>query len=307
MNKLKKVDFNVKQICLTVYKALLLLKHLINGPLSKEQIMNLLNNDDLVRQPVSNENIRVLLNSLKKLGCEISKPDLKHNYKYTLSKNPFSLNLTKEEVNLINKFRKNIIGKNKLEDVLNTNSLINTIRLITGNSEFSENLKNHNILTDIKPDFIEKLKECCDNKSIVLFKYLSGRKLTEFEMETSFIKYEKDKLYIWGYSPKYNDFSYLRVDKIKSLKIIDKTPKNVHKTNLVRYKNFNTDYCLEENEVLVEKNEKELIIDYKIENKFRAIQKFLELGCECKIISPEPFKQEFFQTLKEIKRVYENG
>ena len=169
-----------------------------------------------------------------------------------------------------------------------------------------ENLKNYNILTDINPDFIKKLKECCNNKSIVILEYVSGKRLTKFEMETAFLKYEKNRLYIWGYSNKYNDFSYLRVDKIKSFEIIDKMPQKSHETGTIRYKMFNREYSLEKTETLVEKNENELIIDYKIENKFRAVQKFLELGSECKIISLESFKQEFILTLKEIRGGYEN-
>ena len=70
---------------------------------------------------------------------------------------------------------------------------------------------------------------------------------------------------------------------------------------------FDKNYFLDENESLVEKNDDEMIIDYKVENKFQAIQKFLELGCDCKIISPKSFKKDFVKTLKSIKEVYKNG
>ena len=64
---------------------------------------------------------------------------------------------------------------------------------------------------------------------------------------------------------------------------------------------------LEENETLIENNENYLMIEYKVENKFKAVQKFLELGCDCKIISPDSFKKEFISILKSIKEVYKNG
>ena len=128
--------------------------------------------------------------------------------------------------------------------------------------------------------------------------------MSEFEMITSFLKYERDRLYVWGYSTKYKDFSYLRMDKIKSLKVLDKSSEKIYNNYCIRYEMFNKNYNPEENEIIIEEKENSLIIDCNIESKFYAIQKFLEMGCDCKIISPEPFKQEFLSTLKSLKEVY---
>ena len=304
MNKVRKVDFNVKYICLTAYKALLLLKHLITRPLNKELIFNIFDNDDFVSQPVSSENLRVMINSLKELGCEISRPNPKNNFYYELLKNPFSMNLTKEEINLLGKFRKKIIGQNDYKDVLNTNSLFDKLCLAIDDEQTKEKFKNLKLLNDVSANLIEKVQQCCENKNTVIFEYISGKKLSEFEMITSFLKYERDRLYVWGYSQKYKDFSYLRMDKIKSLRILDKSAEKIYNNYTIRYEVYNKNYHLEKNEELMEEKDNSLIIDYKTENKFRAIQKFLEMGNECKIISPDYFKNEFISTVKSINEVY---
>ena len=307
MEKLEKLTFNTRQICLTAYKGLFLLKHLIAKPLNKEEIIALFKNDDFIPQNISQENIRLIINTLKELGCVISKPEIKNNYKYELLKTPFCLNLSKEEVVLINKFRKNFIENVDLDTVLGLNSLINIICFLIENSHTKETLQNQNELPEIKLSLIEKLKQCCKNKSTVIFEYISGKKISILEMQTSFLKYEKGRLYIWGFSSKYNDFSYLRVDKIKNFKVINNESKGIENNTIIRYRLFNTDYFLENNEVFVEKKDNELIIDYYVENNFKAIQKFLEFGDNCKIISPNSFKSELIQTIRVIRRTYYNG
>ena len=307
MNSLRKVDFNVKYICLTAYKALLLLKYLIVQPLNKQEIFEIFENDEFIAQPLSSESLRVMINSLKELGCKISRPNPKNNYKYELLENPFSLSLSKDEINLIRRFRKKLVGKKDWHDILNTNSLIDKIALAVDNKEIKEFLENQKLLPEIDKTLISDIQKCCENKSTVLFEYLSGRKISNFEMITSFLKYERDRLYVWGYSKKYKDFSYLRMDKIKSFKILDKPSEKIYNNFSVRYEVFNINYNLQDNENLVERKTNSLVIDYNIENKFHAIQKFLEMGCECKIISPESFRQEFLLTLKSLKEVYSDG
>ena len=121
-----------------------------------------------------------------------------------------------------------------------------------------------------------------------------------------FIKCEKDKLYVWGYSTKYEEISYLRIDKIKSFEIKEKSTNNIYKNTIIRYEMYDLNYELEPNEICVGKTDKSIIIDYISENNFNSIQKFLEKGSDCKILEPATFKKEFISVLKSIKEVYQN-
>ena len=306
MNRLTKADFNYKYICLTAYRTLLLLKYLMAGALDKQKIVQLFDDDAFVLNGITSENIRVMINSLKEVGCKISRPNNKNNFQYILTENPFYLDFTNDEIKLLNKFRKKFLGNKDLNYILNTNSLFEKICLLISNESTKENIRNHNLLPDVDRGLIINLQNLCRNKDKVVFNYLSGRKLSEFEMIASFLKYERDRLYIWGYSTKYNDYSYLRADKIKSFRILEKQSQEIVNDYVIRYEIYNKSYLPESNETIVESNNNFLLIDYKAENKFRAIQKFLELGNEGKIISPEEFKQEFIETVKSVKEIYKN-
>ena len=190
---------------------------------------------------------------------------------------------------------------------LNMNSFIEKLCLIIDDENIIESLKSKGLLAGANTDLIKQINICCKNKSRVIFKYLSHKKITDFEMITSFIKYENDKLYVWGYSTKYKEVSYIRIDKIKSFSIVEKYTLNDYNKNVIRYEMFNLDYNLAPNEVLVSRTDKSLVIDYKSESRFHSIQKFLEKGYNCKILEPEDFKNEFISVLKSIKEVYTNG
>ena len=306
MKKIKKTDFNFNYICATAYRVLLLLKFLMVKGLTRKEIIECLEKDEFIVHKVNSEIIRTTLNSLKDVGCEISRPCKKNGFEYRLIKNPFSLKLSEAEIKLLNKFRKKSAIKNDLNEILNINSFIEKICLIIDDEDTIESLKSKGLLADADTDLIKQINICCKNKSLVVFKYLSHKKITDFEMVTSFLKYEKNKLYVWGYSTKYNEVSYIRVDKIKSFSVKEKFSQRDYEKSIIRYEMFDLNYELEPNEILVSKTDKSMIINYNAESKFHSIQKFLEKGSNCKILEPDSFKKEFISVLKSIKEVYSN-
>ncbi|MBQ7450262.1 WYL domain-containing protein [bacterium] len=307
MNELKKTDFNFNYICLTAYRALLLLKFLSVRNLTRQNIIDLFKKDEFIYNEITEEVIRSMINTLKNVGCEITRPAHGNNYEYRLIKTPFSLSLNPQEIKLINKFRKKTILKNGWQNIINTNLLIDKICLAINDEEIKDNLKSNGLLTGERINLIKRINECCKNNSTVIFKYVSNKKINDFEMITSFIKYEKGKLYVWGYSQKYKDFSYLRIDKIKDFEIKEISSTKIYGCQIIRFEMYDSSYEIKENEVLVENKGNVRIIDYRSKSDFHSIQKFLEMGSDCKIISPLSFKNEFISVLKSIKEVYSNG
>ncbi len=307
MENLQQIDFIKKPVCLTAYKTFLLLKFLLRSPLEISKIIELFEKDPFIEDPLSIPNLRYLVKSLREIGCKIHKPILINNKKYILGENPFLITLDEDEIKLICKFKKNPYEKNDWKTILYTNSFINKICLIFNNKKDIHKLKNTDLLSTIDPKLIFDIEEFCKKRSTVVFKYHSGIRLCNMELVVSFLKYEKDKLYVWGYNPHFDDFSYLRVDKIRSYKVYKEYSPKILNGKVVRYKMFNKNYILNDNEVLIEDQPDGLIIDYKIGNNFHAIQKFLELGPNCKILSPESFKEDFLETLKLTKMRYSDA
>lgn len=304
MRPATKSEFNLRYICLSAYKVLLLLKFLLYSPLTVQQIFEIFEKDAFVNQQPNKNALRLFSKSLRKIGCKIEKPTILNKNRYILNENPFLIDFNEDEINLLNKFRNNPYEKNNWKSILNSNSLINKICLIINNKSTIEKLKSENSLSQINPDTILELNELCKNRKTALFRYFSGLRLCNFEMITSFLKYENDKLYIWGFSPIFQELSYIRVDKIKKISTFDVISPKITNKEIIRYKIFNKNYIPNENEYIVEKTDEYLVIDYKILNYFHTIQYFLEKGDECKIISPEAFKSDVISIAEEIKKGY---
>ena len=82
----EKTELN--QISLTGMRALILVGLLIKAPRSLEEIKETFINYNIMEKSHSNDIIRIDLNTLRAMGCEISRASIKTNYKYVLTKHP---------------------------------------------------------------------------------------------------------------------------------------------------------------------------------------------------------------------------
>ena len=96
------------QVSLTGMRAIVLIGLLLQRPLSLEEIKEEFLNLNLVEEDSSTDIIRIDLNTLKTMGCEISRADKKTNGKFVLTKHPFLLDITSDEVLVFKKIYKKI-------------------------------------------------------------------------------------------------------------------------------------------------------------------------------------------------------
>ena len=106
------------QISLTGVRSLVLLGLLMQEPRSLEEIRAKFIEYNILDETHSNDILRIDLNTLRSIGCEISRAGKKTNYKYTLLKHPFDLKITNEEINLLKRVY------NKIKNNLSINALI---------------------------------------------------------------------------------------------------------------------------------------------------------------------------------------
>ena len=97
----EKTDLN--QISLTGIRSLVLLGLLIEEPRSLEEIRESFINYKIMEEEHSNDILRIDLNTIKSMGCEISRPSPKTDFKYVLTKHPFSLKISKDEIFVLKK------------------------------------------------------------------------------------------------------------------------------------------------------------------------------------------------------------
>ena len=93
----------VSQISLTGTRSLALIGLLIVAPRTFDEIKSELIKMNVFDEKNSDDTLRVDLNTIKSVGCELTRPCPSNGYKYALKKHPFILKLTKDDIKLLDK------------------------------------------------------------------------------------------------------------------------------------------------------------------------------------------------------------
>ena len=93
--KTKKVTYNLMSF--TGFKSMLLLSYLLEAPHSYEEIKKYFMENEFIHESISIDTLRVYINSLERLGCEIVRGKKAEGSKYKLVKHPFELRITDEQ------------------------------------------------------------------------------------------------------------------------------------------------------------------------------------------------------------------
>ena len=96
------------QISLTGMRSLVLMGLLLQRPRSLEEIRDEFLKMNLIEENTSTDILRIDLNTLRAMGCEISRAGKSTNRKYVIEKTPFSLDISSEEVSILKKVYKKI-------------------------------------------------------------------------------------------------------------------------------------------------------------------------------------------------------
>jgi len=308
---------NIDNISITAYRILSILNILLKEPLSDHDINQKLQENIEGSRSLSNDTLCIYINTLRSLGCEISRPSKNTGYKYVLKSHPFKLNLSLDEINTIIEIRKYIstLGNWKLaveiDDLFNQifdsiNAESKKTFLSIKKSVLCREVNIENILPEL--NLIEKY--CTQNADVVLLYNSPNSGEKEICLNADKLTLENGSFYLWGHNYELNETLYLRLDRIKSIKAVNIKGKNISSRGFeVKYK-LTGDSILtfvpSENEKILEKNDKELIISAKVKNKFKFIQNALSYGFDCQIISPENLRKEIIFKLKSMAEIYNN-
>ena len=147
---------DLNQISLTGLRALVLIGLLINKPCSMDEIRGAFINYKIIDEKSSTDILRIDLNTIKHMGCEISRPSAKTDNKYVLTKHPFDLKITKEEILALKKVYKKIKEKANLSNLFAYDELFRKISDYVCEEDIKEQLLGISIL---KYYDIEEIKE----------------------------------------------------------------------------------------------------------------------------------------------------
>lgn len=305
-NYIKQHD-EAKQVSMTGARALVILLSLFESPKTFEEIRDLLVECGVVDKEYSIDTIRIDINTLKAIGCKITKATKRNNHKYGLLYHPMNLVLTPEEVKTLKKIYK------KISKVASPNKILKYHKLFQKMSDMVEddNIKNQllgiSILKGENINLIEELvkDEKKNNKIRIAYKPV-GHPEEEYEISIEKLELRSNKLYVFCYNHTLSKRMFLNVSRIKSIicKMFDKGSSFGLDTTVKFKLNYFNDYEIEENETILESKNNCAIIEGKYFNEFIAIQRMLSFGSDCVVIEPEEIKETVINKLKEMRSMY---
>lgn len=308
--KTKQVTYNLMSF--TAFKALVLFTALSESPKSYGEICEIFYNHPYLREQISIDTLRVYINSLKRFGCEIKrvKGDDKIS-RYVITSHPFELKYSPEQLQSALKVFKSLVKNMDIEELINMEEFFEKIGNYIKNEDFINEAKKTSLLKDIDKNLLKALIECCKKKEQIIITYASPSSGTKkMELITDKIEIENGKIYLCGIGFEYKQYGTFLMNRIKSIDEIktEKTMPEGLKEIKVVYELYNTQKPeLESYETIVQQKENKFIIEAVSTNSFLLRQRLLALGANCKIISPDEFKNEFVALLKDMKAGYYCG
>ena len=300
------------QISLTGARAIALLGLLIEKPRSLEEIKQAFVAYNLMEKTGSYDVIRIDINTLRTMGCEISRADSKTDGKYVLKRHPFELKFGKDEINTLKHIYRKLRNELNIKTLLEYDQLFKKLADFVGDPETKEQILGISVLKSQNINMVYQLLDDCKEKRILklIYKSPNSQDASTKEIALKELVYKNDKFYLYGFDLNKKEAVTLNIDRILEILSreddIDRITGDIKPITIkFHLKDFGIN-GLEDCESIIEANKKGYVILGNYHNEFVAMQRILSLGSNCTIISPEWFKKQLIETLKSMKEAY-NG
>lgn len=299
---------NCNLMSLTGYRTLVLLNTLMESPKSIEEINNCFYENQYIKEKFSTDTLRIYINSLRAVGCDISRANKTNSNKYELISHPFDFDINSPQLKALSRFYNNIYDKIDIDQLIDIENLFIKISEYIKNEKTKTFLKNVSMLKNMDKSVLHELIIHCKKKNQITFLYKSPRSgKKEIEIIAEKLYFKSEKLYLLGQSITHGENAYYRADRILELSTIKlkKDKKETTKTKVIfELYNQRDEYIPDDNEKIIEKFDDKIIIEATSENKFSLLQNILYKAQDCKVISPANFQKELVSTLKSMKENY---
>ncbi len=297
----------INQVSLTGVRALVLLTLLLDEPKTFEEIKQAFINLKIMEPDSSDDIIRIDLNTLRNIGCEITRAGSKTNYKYKLLEHPFALKLSKDEIGVLHKVYNKMRSYAGIEIILKFDEFIRKIAAHVMDEEAREALCGISMLKDFDVKFVKDLLNDCKEKRILTLNYKKpGEQANEKVVSAQRLVVQNDNIFLYCYDFKRKESVTLNIKRILSI-ISRERGNNDINIKTIDVKFFLKNSCIldtDENEQIVENLPDGKLIIGKYYNEFLAIQRILSFGADCTVIEPTDFRAKVIEKLKSMRGVY---
>lgn len=300
---------DVTQISLTGVRSLALMGLLIVAPRSFKEIKEKFIEMKILEKESSDDVLRIDLNTIKTMGCDVARPCASNGYKYIMLKHPYELEINEDDVKLLKRIYNKVKESVNLDILLNYHDLFKKLADNICDEKIKEQLLGISALKYYNIDELKQFYSDCENRKKIelIYKNTETRKESHKRIKAQKFVFKNNKLYLYGYDLDIENPTILHYKHIK--KVISRNlDENKIPTReiVVTYKLKELAYNnLDENEVLLESNEEGLIIKGTYHNDFLAMQRVLSFGAKCIVIEPLDFRKKVIDKLKLMKGVYD--
>ncbi len=301
---------NCNLMSLTGYRTLVIFAALLQSPKTNDEINDCLLSNQYIKERFSSDTLRIYINSLREIGCDITRANKSNNKKYELLSHPFEYDIPKSQLKALLKLAKSGYEKIDVEDLISIEKVIKKIATLVKNEKTRADLQNSSGIKQIDLVLAKELLCHCRKKNQITFLYnspKSGHK--EIELVADKLSFKSSKLYLWGNNLTHNQYSYFVVDRIMKICSINlKKSEEDFAPRKVLYELYNRskDYIPDENEKIIIKTDEILVIEVTSKNEFSLMQRILYFGADCKVVEPIEFKNKLLNKLKLMEANYEN-
>lgn len=299
---------NPRQISLTGVRAIVILAMLSIKPCTFEELKDFLIQSNIVNREYSIDTIRIDLNTLKYIGCEISKATKKTNNSYILRSNPFQLSISEDEAQILSKIYKGIYKNLSIDRLLEYDDLFEKITTLISDENIKEYLRGISILKGLDKKLIQELLADARKHTRLTISYLAGNtKDIEYDITIEKLGFRSDKLYIYCYNHSIGKRTFLNFSRLKKVLVRQLRSDDIDTNDTIVEFNLNNykDYVLETNEEIVNTNGDMATVRGAYYTDFIALQRVLSFGPDCVVLSPEGIKTTLIEKLQSMREQYD--
>ena len=299
---------NPRQISLTGVRAIVILAMLSIKPCTFEELKDFLIQSNIVNREYSIDTIRIDLNTLKYIGCEISKATKKTNNSYILRSNPFQLFISEDEAQILSKIYKGIYKNLSIDRLLEYDDLFEKITTLISDENIKEYLRGISILKGLDKKLIQELLADARKHTRLTISYLAGNtKDIEYDITIEKLGFRSDKLYIYCYNHSIGKRTFLNFSRLKKVLVRQLRSDDIDTNDTIVEFNLNNykDYVLETNEEIVNTNGDMATVRGAYYTDFIALQRVLSFGPDCVVLSPEGIKTTLIEKLQSMREQYD--
>lgn len=303
----EKTELN--QISLTGMRAIVLVGLLIVRPRSLDEIRKAFIDLGIMEDENSDDILRIDLNTLKVMGCEISRASRKTGYKYILGKHPFTFKMKEDEAKILKKIYNRTKDSADISSLIGYDDLFRKIASHLDNEKAKEEILGISILKYYDVQMIKDLiTDCAQHNTLdIIYKKPTSSNETRKEINAQKVVFQNDKVYLYGYDFDKKDSIVLNIKRIRSIESRrpqDEYTEPQYKKVKFLYKDLRKD-ILTENEQILENKENGYIVEGKYFTDFFATQRMLSLGAKCVVLEPVEFRNAVVNKIKEMRKIYE--